>query len=220
MVRVIENLSTEVIGFYNEFISFFPPYVGTFFNFLILVLVIVLYVMFIWKFYKFISKKNPLGLTLSKYEKREDISGSKIIESTLYFLEYIILLPFLIFMIFAVFTLFLIAMSQGEVSQILMVSAVVIAAIRATAYYKESLSQDIAKLLPFTLLGVAVLNPNNFTQFHYLENIFTQFNLIPNFFGDILYYLVFIIILEAVLRFFDFIFSLFGLEEVDEELEE
>lgn len=89
--------------------------------------------------------------------------------------------------------------------------------IRILSYYKENLSQEIAKLLPFNLLAVAILNPNTFSQTQYLEKIIENISSIPSAFGEISYYLFFIIIIELVLRFFDFIFSLFGLEEIEHE---
>jgi len=49
----VENIGTELIGFYQDFISSLPPIAGNFFNFLILVLLVVVYCIFIWKFYKF-----------------------------------------------------------------------------------------------------------------------------------------------------------------------
>ncbi|MBA7674685.1 hypothetical protein ES703_82906 [subsurface metagenome] len=89
-----------------------------------------------------------------------------------------------------------------------------IAAIRMTSYYKGGLSQEIAKILPFTLLAISVLNPNFFLEAQYLERVISQLSQIPSFFSQIIYYLLFIIILEVILRLFDFIFSLFKLEEV------
>lgn len=217
MEEVFENLGTELVGLYKEFIIFLPSPLGEFFNLLILVLLIVLYSIFIWKFYRFISTKNFLGLNLNKYNKSQNPFFTKLLAGALYFLEYIIILPFLIFFWFSIFTFFLIILTTTkEISQILIISAVVIAAIRMTAYYKEDLSQEIAKFLPLTLLAIAVLNPNTFSEAQYIERIISHISQIPNFLNQIGYYLGFIIILEIILRFFDFIFSLFGLEEVEE----
>ena len=221
MAEVIKNFGTELISIYNEFISVLPPYLGQFINLLILVLMIVFYSIFVWKFYKFISKKNPVGLDLNQYNKFQHSFLSKLAHGALYFIEYILILPFLIFIIFTVFTFFLIILAQSqETSQILIISAAIITAIRMTAYYKENLSQEIAKMLPFTLLAITVLNPNNFSDTQYLERIFSHLSNISGFFSQIINYLVFIVIIESVLRFFDFIFSLFGLEEQDETAEE
>jgi hypothetical protein len=214
----IKNIGEGLIKSYQEFIGFFPPIFGTFLNFLMLVLLVVGYAIFIWKFYKFISKKNPMGLNLNKYNKSHYPFFEKAIGGILYLLEYLIILPFLIFIIFSVFTLFLIILTNNQnISQILIISSVVIAVIRMTSYYKEELSQDIAKMLPLTLLAISVLNPNSFAESQYLEGIINHFIQLPTFIGQIFIYLLFIITLEAILRFFDFILSLFGLEEFNQE---
>ena len=128
-------------------------------------------------------------------------------------------MPFLIFFWFSIFTLFLIFLTENlEISSLLLISAVIISTIRMTSYYKEDLAKDLAKLIPFTLLAVSILNPKFFS----IERIFNQFAELPNFFNEIFIYLIFIIILEMILRFFDFIFSLFELEkekEVKERIE-
>jgi len=215
MAGVIEKFGTELIKLYQDFIGSLPPFAGNFFNFFILVLLIVVYSLFIWKFYRFIAKKNVIGLNLNKYNKSKHPLLTKLIAGILYLTEYIVILPFLIFFWFAIFTIFLIVLAQNQnTSQILIISATVIAAIRLTSYYKENLSQEIAKMLPFTLLAISVLNPNFFLEIQYIERIFHQLMQIPSLFGQIMNYLGFIIILEIILRTFDFIFSLFGLEEL------
>lgn len=214
MAEVISGFGAEIISIYQEFIGSMPPFLGSFFNFLILVLLIVLYSLFVWKFYRFISKKNIISLDLRKYTKSNNSFIAKLLAIFLYFAEYILILPFLIFFWFAIFTLFLITLTKNpNISQILIISAAVIAAIRMTAYYKGNLSQEIAKIFPFTLLAITVLNPHIFLEAQYVERIVTQLTQIPSFLGQIIYYLGFIIILEIILRFFEFIFSLFRSEE-------
>jgi len=127
-------------------------------------------------------------------------------------------LPFLIFFWFAIFTTFLIFLTENlEIQNLLIISATIIAAIRMTSYYNENLSKDLAKLLPFTLLAVSVLSPDFFN----IERILSHFSRIPEFLNQIIIYLLFIVILEIVLRFFEFVFSLFDLgEKVEEEVVE
>jgi len=217
MAEVVNSLGLELLKIYQETLSNLPQFAGDFFNFLILVLLIVIYSIFVWKFYKFVARKNVLGLDLNKYNTSSHPFLTKIVAGFFYFIEYIIVLPFLIFFWFAVFTLFLMFLTEElDVNTLLIISATIVAAIRMTSYYKEDLSKDIAKMRPFTLLAVAILTPGFFN----VERIFTQFNAIPQFFGNIVHYLVFIIILEIILRFFDFIFSLFGLEETHKDEEE
>jgi len=221
MAEVINNISSWLLKAYDLLTSALPSWAQGFVGLFLLVLLVVFYSIFIWKFYRFISKKNPLGLNLNKYNKIEHSFFARLITGTLYFVEYILILPVLIFVVFAIFTFFLIILAQNQdISQILIISAIIIAAIRMTSYYKEELSREISKILPFTLLAIAALNPSTFSQSNYIETILTHFSQIPNFFGQIKTYLLFIIILETILRFFDYIFSLFGLEEPTKEEED
>ena len=221
MAGVIDAITTGILRAYDLLNSALPPWAQSFINLFMLVLVVVIYSIFIWKFYKFISKKNPLGLNLNRYNKIEHSFFSRVIAGILYFAEYILILPFFVFIVFSVFTFFLILLTQGQdVSQVLIISAVIIAAIRMTSYYKEELSQDIAKMLPFTLLAVAALNPNTFSQSESLATILNHFSQLPSFIGDIRFYLLFIIILEIIMRFFDYVFSLLDIGEFGEEKSE
>jgi len=210
----IQGVLGETIELYNQFISILPSYAGAFFNFLVLVLLIVIYAIFIWKAYKFVARKDFLGLNLNQYNK----GSHPTLKAVLYFLEYIVISPILIFLMFVVFTFLLILLSQNpETSQLLIISATVIAAIRITSYYRQGASEEIAKFLPLTLLALSVLNPNSFAQAQYLERTLTHLTLIPSLYKEIFYYLGFIILLEVILRFFDFIFSLFHLQEPETE---
>ena len=218
--EVIANISSGVFESYNLFLSLLPSWAQSFINLFLLVLLVVIYVVFVWHGYRILSKKNILELNLNKYNKAEHPIFTKFVAAGLYFLEYIIILPFLIFIGFSAFTIFLILLTENlEISVLLLISAIIVATIRMTSYYSEDLSKDVAKLLPFTLLAVSVLNPNFFN----IERIFSQFNELVGVFGNITEYLLFIILLEIILRFFDLLFSVFGLhdeEEVEEEKHE
>lgn len=209
------NIGTQLIEIYKDIFSTLSPPIATFLNFMILVLVIVAYSIFIWKFYRFVSKKNILGLDLNKYNKSNHPLFTKLFAGLLYLAEYIIILPIVIFIWFSVFTLFLLFLTELEIQTLLIISATIIAAIRMTSYYKENLSKDIAKLLPLTLLAVSLLDPSFFN----VERILSNFSQIPQFFSNIFYYLFFIFLIEMILRLFDFIFSLFGIEETLKEEE-
>ena len=184
---MVTQLHLVFLEVYNSFIAFLPEWAQNFISFFLLVLLVVIYSTMVWKFYQFVSKKNPLGLNLNeKYKPESSSFATRLVVGALYFLEYVLILPLLIFIIFAVFTFFLIVLSSAnEVSQILIISATVIASIRITAYYKENLSQEIAKILPFMLLAVAVLNPATFAQVEYVERIINLLSSIPAFLGQI-----------------------------------
>ncbi len=214
MAEPISGLGTEIAAAYNGFLNNLPLWAQNFVNLLLLVTLIVVYSIIIWKFYRFVARKDIFKLNLSKYNKANHPAWEKILAAVLYLLEYIIIIPFLIFFWFVVFTFFLILLTEGlDVGKILIVSAIVISAVRMTAYYKEDLSRELAKLLPFNLLAIAMLTQGLFNFEKILENL----SQLPAFFNEMMIYLLFIVCLEVVMRFFDFLFSFFGLEEEDEE---
>ena len=80
-----------------------------------------------------------------------------------------------------------------------------------TAYYKEDLARELAKLIPLTLLTVTISQGLfNFNK------IIEQIQLIPTFFSDIWSYLIFIILIEFILRILDIIFVAFDLYNEEE----
>lgn len=216
MAEVFDNFGILLVDLYKGFIDFLPPFFGDFFNFLFLVLLVALYCIIIWKLYRFIAKKNIIELNLNKYNTSEHPVVTKILAAIFYFIEYIILMPFWVFIWFSIFTIFLVFLTENlAINTLLIISATIVAAIRMTAYYREDLSKDIAKLLPFTLLSISILNPDFFN----VERILGHFSSIPGLFSKISLYLTFIIILEIILRAFEFVFSLFGLQEEEEKEE-
>ncbi|MEX2017459.1 MAG: hypothetical protein WD876_03220 [Candidatus Pacearchaeota archaeon] len=216
MAEMTSGLIYEIINAYGNFLGTLPDWGQNFLNLFLLVIFITGYLIFIWKLYRFIATKNVLDLDLNKYNKSNHPLTAKVLAGGLYFLEYVIILPFIIFFWFSVFTLFLILLTKDiEIGTILVISAVIISSIRMASYYKEDLAKETAKLLPFTLLAIVIVTPGFFD----FERIIGNFSEIPMFFSSVFVYLFFIISLEIVLRFFDFIFSLFGLEEEGEEKE-
>jgi len=216
MAGVFSDLSSFLIEVYTSFTSVLPEWAQVFINLFLLVMLVVVYSIFVWNLYRFISKRNPLGLNLNQYNQFEHSVISRFVKGGFYFIEYILILPFLIFFIFAIFTFLLILMSDAqEVTHILMISAAVIASVRVTSYYNEDLSKEIAKFLPLTLLTLSMLNPYTFVEAQYIEKILSQISQLSSFLGSVQYYLLFIIVLEIFLLTFDFIFSLFDLEDIN-----
>ena len=214
MTEVMGNFTAPIVEAYNLFILSLPTWAQNFINLFLLIVIVFFYAMFIWKFYRFIATKNIFGLNLNKYNTTNNPLLTKLLAGGFYFLEYIIILPFIIFFWFAIFTFFLIFLTKNlEVDALLTVAAIIVAVIRLACYYKEDLAKDLAKLLPFTLLVIGLLNQNFFNFDRILSNI----SALPGFFNKIIIYLAFIIILEVVLRLFNFIFSLFGLEEINKD---
>jgi hypothetical protein len=158
---------------------------------------IIIYAVFIWKFYKFLASREIIKLNLRQYNNSTHPALEKVFAVVLYTVEYMIILPFLVLFWFTIFSLFLLLLSESQdAQQILMISAAIIVSTRVTAYMSEDLSKDIAKILPFTVLAMFVLNPSFFN----IANLFDKLNQIPDIFTHILMFIIFIFVIEFVLR--------------------
>jgi NADH:ubiquinone oxidoreductase subunit 3 (subunit A) len=213
----VANVTSRISETYNEVFLSLPSWAQNFFNILFLIVLVTLFCIFVWKIYTLIAKKNVIKLNLNQYNKSSHPAMVKFLEVVFYFLEYIIILPFLVFFWFAAFTLFLLFLTKDlNIETLLLISTVIIVAIRATAYYREELSRELAKLLPFTLLAVSMTEK----EFFNFSEILSRASQIPSFFGNIITYLIIIIVLEVILRLFDFLIISMGLKDFDEDSDE
>ncbi|MEM3067668.1 MAG: hypothetical protein QXX91_03350 [Thermoplasmata archaeon] len=175
----------------------------------IFIILISIYSIFVWKFYRFLAKRDLLELNLAQYNKYEYPFLKRFFAVLLFILEYLIILPVVVFFWFFVISIILAVLAkEHNISNILIISATLVGAIRITAYYSEDLSKDLAKLFPFTVLLVAILTPNFFD----IDTLINKISEIPNLLNNILFYLIAIMILEFALRIFFLI-----MPELDEE---
>lgn len=207
MAGDFEQFGSSLINLYHEFLLQLPNWAQHFVNLFLLSILIVIYSILVWKFHKWIAKKDILELNLKRYNQFQHRVLAKTLAILIYFLEYIIILPIIVFIWFSIFTLFLIMLKENiEIQIILLSSVTIITAIRITAYYKEELSRDIAKLFPLTLLAVAATQ--GLMSF---DKIIAQIPLIPSFFNNLWIYLIFIMVVEFFLRVLDIFFYSIGI---------
>ena len=161
------------------------------------VLGMAVYAIFIFKFYKFLGRKDIFSLNMSKYEQAKFKAARMTLQVIFYIGKYLILFPFVAFFWFAVLTFLLAFLAKNQpIQTILMVSMAVVSAIRLTAYYNEDLSKDLAKILPFALLGVFVIDLSYFS----VSGSITALQETVHEWQTISYYLAFVISLELTLR--------------------
>jgi hypothetical protein len=210
---MVSNFFSGLENFYSVIISSVPNFFRDYLFIFGIALIIVIYSVFVWKFYRFLGTKNLLELNLSRYNKYKHQTLYKTFSIILYFLEYIIILPIFVFLWFLVFSVFLILMIENlELKTILTTSIAIITAIRIMTYipiYGESVAKEVAKLLPLTLLIVALSTPKIIN----LNGFLTIVKEIPTFYTTILSYLIFIVFIEIILRFFDLFFDVLGIKE-------
>jgi len=84
-----------------------------------------------------------------------------------------------------------------DTNSILITSISLISAIRVASYYNEDLAKDLAKLFPFAILAIFLLDPSFFSIEQIIQKIFE----LPVFFILGLRFIVFVILLEWILRF-------------------
>lgn len=196
MVQVIDILQSVTSGFsLAEGLSLMKP-VSLF------VMGMIIYSIFIFKFYRFVARRDVF-----KYSGKEKKSNvGKFWSGVVYVFKYIFFLPIVIFFWFIVLSIILAFLSKQEGAQmVLLVSIALIATIRVVSYYSEDLSKDLSKMLPFALLGIFLVDISFFSA----EDSFNSISEIPALWNILVYYLVFLILLELVLRILFSIVKLF-----------
>ena len=164
----------------------------------------VIYGIFVYHFYKFLSKRDLFSFNLEKKiaqgtfkstgEKRSIAPRTAAFITTKLFI-----FPFVIFVWFLGYSSFMFLLVQNMPTEtIFLVASGLIIAIRISAYYNEDLSKDIAKLVPFTLLGIFLLNP----QFYSFSDTLTRLYEIPNFIIQIASFIILAMIVEIILSIF------------------
>ncbi len=139
---------------------------------------IAIYSLFVWYFYRFISKRNALKQFFRSYSKQENPSKTTVVK---YGILYIILFPAIIFAWFTVLAFFIYIIADGMPLYIaIFISMTIIAVVRILSYYREEAAKEVAKMIPYAILSflltsVAVYaNPNFFLDkdLHSVPNTF------------------------------------------------
>lgn len=150
-----------------------------------IIIIIAIYSIVIYKFYRYIARRNCF-----KTSKREH---SKAIA----FLKYFFLFPFIAFLFFMGFSLMLIFLTKDtQILTILYTSFILVVAIRITAYYTEDLSRDVAKMLPFAILAIFLIDSSYFS----IGTVTERINTLPEYTNSIIQFLILIIFVEWILR--------------------
>jgi len=163
----------------------------------------VIYSIFIFKFYKFLARKDIFKLKLYTYYNKSQLLLEKMFGGILYVLEYLLLFPIFTFFWFIVLAVLFSFLSKNTAGINFMISMALVASVRVTSYYTENLSQDLAKMIPFALLGVFLVDIGKFTVQGALQVVTsTPSNLAQNWI-QLSYYFAFVIIMEFILRIYD-----------------
>lgn len=175
---------------------------------------IVIYGIIIWHYYRTLAKRD---LFHAKMEEGNTftIRFRNFIRRFSVLLGYVVIFPLISAVWFAILAFFIVVLAKNRpVESILTISVAIIFATRIAAYYHEDLAKDMAKLIPFALLAVFIVDPTFFSIDLAIERIYS----IPGFWMQILEAIVLIVLLEWVLKIlYSIKKALFGKHEEKEE---
>jgi len=155
--------------------DFFDDPVGEIFGadgsgktFLLFIVGIAIYALFVWYFYRTISRRDMLPKIFYKFRAEDNPS---IVKRGVYVLIYGAAFPAIIFVWFTVLAFFVYLIAEGMSMTIaIFVSMSIIAVVRILSYYREDAAKEIAKMIPYAILAFLLTttavyqNPNFFTE--------------------------------------------------------
>lgn len=147
-----------------------------------------------WFIYsKQLAKRDLFEVPKIKAERK----AANLINNVIYFLKYLVIFPVYSFIWFLIFSFLLFLLSKSRpIQDIFYFGIVIVAATRIGAYVSEKLAEDMAKLLPWSLILIFLIDPAAIT----LNGAFESFVRFMQHVPDVAKYLLFIIFLEWVLR--------------------
>ena len=158
---------------------------------------VAIYAVIIFNLYRFMSRKNIFGLDFSRFEEQSHPVFRKTLHLIFYVAKYLLIFPLFAFFWFGVLVVMVAFLSKTkEVDDLLLIAMAVLTSVRVTSYYTEDLSRDIAKMLPFALLGIFLIDLRYFD----LPVSMDLLNRVGAEWQSIFYYWVFVVLLEFVLR--------------------
>ena len=147
-------------------------------DFLLFIIGVAVYSLFVWYFYRFISKRDLLPKFFYPVFNEKNVSKIKIVG---YSAAYLGVFPLIVFAWFIVLAFFVFLIGKETPFEIaLFVSLVIIAVVRILSYYREEASKEVAKMIPYAILSIFLTSLVVFNDPNFLTE--KHFNLIPTHF--------------------------------------
>ena len=167
---------------------------------------ITVYGVFVFNFYRFLARKDIVTLNLQKHNQARRRALRKTISVVFYIFKFLVLYPVFVFFWFSIMAGLLYLMSRNQTTETVMLIAMgVVGAIRVCSYYKEALATDIAKILPFALLGITLIDSSIVRLVQPTEGVIEA----ALQWESVVYYLTAVVSLEFLLRIVSGIFGFF-----------
>ena len=120
---------------------------------------VTLYGVFVFHFYRFLARKDIFQLDLGRHNEAGHPFFRKTVAVAFYLFKNLFLFPLFVSFWFLIMSGLLLLMGKNNSIDSVMLAAIgIVAAIRICAYYNGALAADIAKILPFALLGIVLID--------------------------------------------------------------
>lgn len=163
---------------------------------LMAIIAIAAYSGFVFMFYRLLARRDIVTLDLGKYD--QSMSRYRAFFRTgVWLLQYAIAIPLLIAFWTLVMAVILTLLAEGnDHARNALIATSVVGSVRILSYWTEDLSRDVAKMLPFAVLGVFLVGSTSveFSEFEELRNNADE--LAASYFNS----MILLAILETVLR--------------------
>jgi len=124
---------------------------------------IVLYSAFVFKFYRFLASKDLIDADFSQYSRGFTGFMKRFVDGILLIIQNILFAPFLISFWVLILAVILTLLSGGDdLYWNVLVATSVVGSVRVISYFSEDLARDVAKMLPFAVLGVFLVDAGSF----------------------------------------------------------
>jgi hypothetical protein len=190
----------------DQFQTIFENFIAETYPIILAVIAIAVYSGFVFLFYRFLARKDILTLDLSKFEKNYSGKFRLYFRIVFHIGLYIVLIPILIafwtLILAMILTLFA---SDPDHARNALIATAVVGAIRILSYWTEELSRDVAKMLPFAVLGVFLVDS---TAVH-IDSIISLIESWPELANSWWNSLILLSILEVILRAINGLYNFF-----------
>lgn len=199
-MQVSEISYDSLINYLNKIVSDVTDK-ASFNDIIIFSLGVAVYGIFVFHFYRFIARRDVFSFDLErrlgggKYKSTGE-RKSAAPRVAAYITTKFVIFPVIVFAWFLAYSMFILLLTQDMTpDKVFFVASILIIGIRITAYYNEDLSKDLAKTIPFAILGIFLFDQTFFT----VQDVANNINQIPKFVTQIAAFLIVAFVVEIIL---------------------
>mgnify|MGYP006168588397 FL=1 len=179
-------LPTHLESFTDQVLPVFAAIVG-----------IVVYSTFVFKFYRFLATRDLIDVDFTQYSDGFTGFLKRLVNGILLIIQNILFAPFLIsFWVLILAVILTLLSGGGDLYWNVLVATSIVGSVRVISYFSEDLSRDVAKMLPFAVLGVFLVDAGSF-NWDAVSTLWGQLDVFAISFASSM---VLVVLLETILR--------------------